>query len=375
MKITLSNISGINNYPYYSHAPQKAVGFDAKNYTSYPEQALSSANFPNISFKGSSEAQLLLKYNGILNCAYTGKPMMYNSDLNKVFAKLAKRPNAQSAINLLNGYRKYMYDIESDIFDLFLDADHKNKKTFTDILREYAPSSEVKLKEKQLRVLSSTNYIIDRLSPETAELVNFILEKSKSKIEDGSFTRSYPLDLIRNIKGKEQDIKELENIYHAWYKLPRSSRDADAFVVSYAKESHEAIAKRLLTPSVATIEHIKPQSKGGIDSMRNYLLVCRRANGERSSMPLDEYIMLNPELEIPKHLQEYVEEVIRAVEVKNSIMSAKSWYPEAIQEALLEETSGYVNLDLSCLRLTKDQIKENHSPEKLSKKYKVIKDL
>ena len=374
MKITLNNISGTNNYPYYNHTLKKTVSCDVKNYTSYPEQILTSANFPNISFKSSSEAQLLLKYNGILNCAYTGKPMMYNSDFKKLFAKMSKRPNAQAAINLLNGYRKYMYDIESEIFDIFMDSDHKNKKTFTDILKEYAPSSEVKLKEKQLRILSSTNYIIDRLSPETAELVNFILDKSRSKIEDGSFTRSYPLDLIRNIKGKDQDIKELESIYHAWYKLPRSSRDADAFIVSFAKQPHEAIAKRLLTPSIATIEHIKPQSKGGIDSMRNYLLVCRRSNGERSSLPLDEYIMLNPELRIPKHLQEYVEEVIRAVGVKNSLMSAKSWYPKAIQEALLEETSGYINLDLSNLRLTKDQIKENDSPKKLSKKYKVIKD-
>ena len=192
------------------------------------------------------------------------------------------------------------------------------------------------------------------------------------KVEDGSFKRKYPMERLNNIKSSEQDSGKLRKIYHAWYRLPRSSGDFDAFVANYSKLPHEAIAKRLISPAAATIEHIRPQSRNGDDSMRNYLLVCSQLNSERSSMPLDEFIMLNSELDIPRHLQEYTDSVIDEISIRDSLMSLRSWYPEAIQKTLLEETNGYVLLDISKLKLSKDQIKENNFPEKLSKKYTVI---
>lgn len=373
MKVDLNLTVPINNGGYKNHrdfvASKEERSTNPEN-NRLSKPFLSPANFPNISFKA-CDTFVLLNYADRLNCAYGNRPMIAQNELQKLFSKLAKRPNAQAAINLLQNYVRYMYRIEGEVFDLFLDADHKNKLNFVQILKEYVPSSLERLKEKQQSILTSTDTIIDMLSPKVKEQAKAVLEDTLIKTEDGTFTRKYPLDLINGIKGNPDDVKLLDNIYHAWYQLPRSSKDIDAFIVGYSKQSHDAIARRLLSSAAATIEHIKPQSKNGGDTMSNYLLVCAQLNNERSSMPLDEYIMLNPDIEIPKNLQIYMDSVIREIGIKNSLMSTKSWYPEAMKETILEESSGYVNLDTSKLILTKDQIRENNSAKRLKDKYNV----
>ena len=145
----------------------------------------------------------------------------------------------------------------------------------------------------------------------------------------------------------------------------------DAFIVQYAEQPHEAIARRLLSSSVATIEHVQPSSRGGDDDLSNFLLVSARFNNDRDSMPLDEYIDLNKGLEIEKNLQRYINDVIDEINNKKSDFSYKSWYPEAIKKTLARETSQKVILDIKGLRLTREQNKQNASPQKLSKKYTV----
>ena len=46
-----------------------------------------------------------------------------------------------------------------------------------------------------------------------------------------------------------------------------------------------------------TIEHIIPQSEGGKDEYSNYLVVKRTWNQRRSSIPLDTFILNNPQVE------------------------------------------------------------------------------
>ena len=63
----------------------------------------------------------------------------------------------------------------------------------------------------------------------------------------------------------------------------------------------------MLRPSVATIEHIKPDSKGGLNAIGNFLLASAGANNLRSNMPLTDFIMMFPK--IPKYCQNYIEQI------------------------------------------------------------------
>lgn len=364
----LSNLQAQNNNPIESKTRE------------VPSMALSLANFPNVSFgvkmstKTRPETQFLLAQAKWLKCAYSNTTMILPEEAKIIYEKLAKRPNAQSAVNFLQQYQKIMHDIESQIFDIFVDAPYKAKRDFQDILQEYKPEALERLKVKQKEILTSTDKIIPKLSPQAAEQVIQARDTVLETVENGPFRRDTALNLIQSIikKADPSDVKRLKQIHRAWYKLPKSSNDLDAFIVKYAYQPHNIIAKRLICGSVATIEHIKPASRRGEDNLGNYLLVAAEYNSNRSSLPLGEYIELNKQINIAANLQKYMDSVIENVNDKRTAFYHRSFYPELVKETLQKETNGLINLNTSRLKLSKEQIKENEAPQKLADIYRVI---
>lgn len=334
---------------------------------------LSSAHFPNINFGMSPDMKFLLDNSKRLLCAYSRMPMISPAEEKLIYAKLDRRPNAQSAVNFLQQYTRYMHDIESKVFDFFSDAEHKNKRDFQDILLEVRDESLERLKEKQIRILTRTNNLIKKLSPEIAVQVEEIRDKAIEQINDNSFGRRSVLDKIKQIRATGDDLQKVIGIYRAWYKLPGSSNDFDAFVVKYAKNPHEAIARRLISSSVATIEHIKTQKRGGDDCMSNILLVSSRFNNDRDTMPLDEFIMLNDDIDIKHNLLKYVDDVVNEVNNKRSPFFNFASYPIQVSETIYRESKHTVNPSLDNLKATKEQLKDYNSLQKLEQKYIVIK--
>ena len=377
---------------------QKSFNNGNAEYSALPNCNL--AMFPNVSFgakfkmpKKETDINFLLKFSKTLRCAYSGMPMIPQEEMKEIFAKLDKRPNAQSAINYLQQYVPFMHDVESIIFDILKESSHKNKRGFQEILKELAPDSLVNLRKKQIDVINSANNHISKMSPEIAKQVQQIRDTALEKIEDNTFGRQPPLEAIKSIKATGKDLFRVIKVYQAWYKIPNSTRDIDAFIVKYSKKSHFDIAKRLISSSMATIEHIVPQKRKITDtlsqpimtttpfaclttkkddSLKNIILVSARFNNERKSMPLDEYIMLNSDVNIKLNLQNYINDVIKEVGNKKSKFSKKSWYPEAIRDTIYNETNHKLALDTSELRLTRYQMKENLSPNRLKEKYNVI---
>ena len=375
MKVTL-NTSLINNIysnrNFFSKAEQNG-GFGS-NSAALPENGINYAHFPNISFKRNMEEKAMINLADLLYCAYLRKPLLRPSEFNKISQKLTRRPNIQSAINLLQNYTKYLYDVESKVFDLFLDAPHKNKNTFDRILMMNTPDSLDRLKSKEIKALNNANNLISDLSKDIRDQVVSVRDYSIDLIDEGKFKRKTPLELLLGVKGAGVDNEILKEIYRVWYHLPRSSRDYDAFVVNYSPMSHESIARRLLSASEATIDHLTAQSRNGEDKIENYALVSAIANHEKGSTMCDEYIMLNREINIPQNLQLYIDDFINYINRGFPLFANLSHYPEGFQKSVLKETRGFVVLDTSNLKLTKSQIKENNSPNRLKQKYKVIEE-
>ena len=373
MKVTF-NTSLINNK--YSDMGISSKALRDKGSGTYssvmPNAGINYAYFPNISFGRNSEERAMINLSNMLYCAYLRKPLLAPSEFNKVSQKLTRRPNIQSAVNLLQNYTKYLYDVESKIFDLFLDDPHKNKNTFNRILMMNTPDSLERLKYKEIKTLNNANDLICDLSKGVKEQVVSVRDYSVDLIDEGKFKRKTPLELLLGIKGNEVDNEILREIYRVWYHLPRSSRDYDAFVVNYSPLSHESIARRLLSASEATIDHLAAQSRNGEDRIENYALVSAVQNQEKGSIPLDEHILLNREINIPQNLQLYLDDFINYVNRGFPMFAKLSYYPEGFQKSVLKESKGFVVLDTSNLKLTKSQIKENHSPQRLSQKYTVI---
>lgn len=327
------------------------------------------ATYPNISFKMNEHMAFLLNNAKRFKCAYSGKPMITQGEEKIIYRKLTNRPNAQSALNFLQQYTGFMHDIESKVYDFFTESSHKNKKDFKDILLEEYPAAYERLREKQTEILTSTDKLIEKMSEPIACQIRALRNESLNKMKTGNFGRKTLLESVKKIKATGEDLVNVIRVYQAWYKLPKPAKDFDAFVVKYSKKTHYDIAKRLISSAVATIEHIKPSARGGEDNMRNYILVSAQFNNERDTMPLGEYMMLNKELDIRKNLQQYMDTCIREVHDKKSPFYNRSWYPESIQEAIYNETSKNVNLNMDSLNLSKNQKKENSSVSRLATRY------
>lgn len=387
MKIYLNQTLHINNYK--NSARKESISQRAENIiigdteNSVSSNFITLANFPNVSFNGTPhrfyrsgvnwDMKFLLGQAHKLKCAYSGLPMISSEESMVIYDKLAKRPNAQSAVNFLQQYAKIMHSVESSVFDALQESKYKNKRDFQDILLELKPNSLNRLKAKQVEILNSVNFTIDKLSEPIAKQVKAIRDESLAAIETETFGRKEPLNKIKSINASGKDLENIIKIYRTWYKLPKAGNDYDAFVVKYSKKSHFDIAKRLISSAVATIEHVKPQARKGGDDLSNFLLVSAQFNNERSSMPLDEYIMLNQDIDIPKHLQKYLDDIIHEVNNRKTAFATKSWYPNVISEVIETETRGKIKLNTNNLRLTKEQIRENNSSERLSHRFNVTK--
>lgn len=371
MKIYLNQTSLYNN-TYNSTYRSNSVKNKTVNSSNVGNTALLNCNYishPSISFGMNEHMSFLLNQSRRFKCAYSGRPMIPNNEAKIIYRKLGQRPNAQSALNFLQQYAFYMHDIEAKIFDFFSDARYKNKKDFKDILLEEFPAAYERLREKQRAVLTSADDIIDTISEPIATQLRTLRDESLEKLKLNGFGRKTLLEAVKKIKTTDQDLEKVIQVYRAWYKLPKPAKDFDAFVVKYSKKSHFDIAKRLISSAEATIEHIKPSARGGEDNMKNYILVSAQFNNERDTMPLWEYIMLNRELNIRKHLQQYMDTCVKEVQDKKSTFYNRSWYPENIQEAIFEETAHSVNLNIDNLNLSKHQKRDNSYAERLATRF------
>ena len=340
-------------------------------------QNINGSHFPNISFKMNVQEEFLLKQvkRGV-RCAYTDRLLLCPFEAKGAYQNLLKRPNAQSAINLLTKFERYMHPIENNVFDLFQDTPLKGKKDFQVILLDYLPESRERLKEKQLEVLSRTDNIIPNLSNATQEEVRRVLEDSQRSSEQGNIIRLHTLEKLKEIKpsSKEEEEKQiLDRIYGIWYRLPRCSTNFDAFVVKNSQNPHYNIAKRLISTAVGTVEHVIPTSRGGEDSLSNYLLVSAGINNARQSDLLMDLIILNPEIDIRKNLHKHIEYLVSEVNDKKSPFSKEPWYPIAIAKSISDETDGKINIIPQEIRIPRTKVYEKeHFTNKLSKKYKII---
>lgn len=74
-------------------------------------------------------------------------------------------------------------------------------------------------------------------------------------------------------------------------KLPNSTSNNNSFVVKHRYSDSDTIGYKLLEPSIATLEHVKPKSQGGADKIWNWVLACKADNNERGSIP--QYVYMN----------------------------------------------------------------------------------
>lgn len=203
---------------------------------------------------------------------------------------------------------------------------------------------------KQLKVLSAIENTDLNISEDSQEKLDkalknarqiMFLEEKNVKGKRRRMIKEF-LELMDSCPEKEEISKIVSIIQH----LPSSSNDMDSFFVKYANADSETIAKKLLESAKASIEHVRASSESGADHASNFIVMCRKCNNDRGSIPYSEFIKENPAM--VKNSQKYIDRVISYLNRKY-IFGFEN-YPYQIQKQLFEETDGVINLDISKYR-------------------------
>ena len=339
MKISFNTVTPLNGYVGLTSTKQQQNNLVSNSNRDYKTGMLPAAGFYYNTFRAKTDPNVLLTQSDKLLCAYSRKQMISPYALRSIFAKLSKKTTAQSAINFLKEYKKYMLDVETRIFDMFEGYGAIGQINFRDILAEKRPEALENLKRKQREILNSTNDYILTFNDELAEELFYIRDVALLKITDGSFSRHGLLNQLDLLKTDHKNKEKIHEIYKKWYTLPRSYTDEDAFIVKYSGfSSHEDIAQRLLNMSVATVEHTKAYAKGGEDDLTNCVLVCRLYNLDKDNMSLKDYEEYNPDIGIKENIQKYINDVVGEINRGNIFFVKNKDYPKELREHITKIT-------------------------------------
>ena len=348
--------SNYNNLPILKSFNKKTRDFDLNNNT----KSLATDVFTNnVSFKANTSAGGPLKRLRNIICPYFGVEMISGSELKKIEDKLDQCKNVRDVVNSLKKYKKNMLKTERKMFSRFANMAqvHPDMK-LQDCLKMWYGEAITKLKLEEFNVLDDVDKISLGLSPENALNVHAKTTRCREVIladnKEDTFKRKTLLDSLEEILPKSGEKRVYEKLKDRAIYLPTSGTSENAFVVKYANREQPEIAKRLIRTSVATIEHIKPDSKEGENSIANFMLTSAGANNMRSNMPLPKFIEMFPF--IPENCQKYINQIIDIIH--KGWLKGNETYPYKVKKTLEKESRGAINLDLSNYKYTKKEANE-----------------
>lgn len=275
-------------------------------------------------------------------------------------AKIDECSNLRDKIYLLSRYARNMQPVEHRIFDhITYYLDSYPDRGLAEFFSSNYEDSLSKLKLEEFRVIDSVDRKSTLLSTQTQLALRAETNNCRSLILDNSeklfFKRKSFLFALENIKAKnpyeERVLSEIRNL--ALF-LPTSASSENAFIVKYSRRDERDVLTRLIIGSVATIEHVRPHSMGGKDTISNFLLVSNNGNKYRENIPLSVYIDRNPS--IPEYCQTQIEEIISSIH--RGAMKGNESYPYQIRKTLFEESEGRILLDLSDYRYSEKKAEE-----------------
>ena len=263
----------------------------------------------------------------IIPDAYSGIDLISMEEIDN-FKKLGVLNKKSSvAIKALKRYKIDMFPVEKDIFILLENLSKKNPNlTLQELLKLKYPQAEKTLITQQANILNKIS-IMARTLPqdeynELRELMNRSFDQmfAPNPLPENRFRRKEFIYHLKRIPFSDEKLRA--KIIKEADKLPRATNSINAFIVKYAQpyqvkidyvnnkiiktpRTSEDIAIRLLMPSVATDDHIHPQTefakeslarKSGeqwaqdLSTMRVSILSSRKMNELKTDTPIDDFI-------------------------------------------------------------------------------------
>ena len=353
----------------------------------------------------------LAKYD--IPCPVCGHIMLDLDKYNAFEEKIMSTTDPTKILKYIGELEKYLHPIEAKIFDMMKTDNLKNpKETLHDMLKSRLADSESKIVALQTQILGNIGLFSHNLKTKERKEVQNLLNETFARIidprETSRFSRKIFLTKIKNIfipehlranlklkfieefdsmyKGTEYYTEEnkadyinkqlaytIENwiytseqdkIIEEAVKMPKAYNNIDAFIVKYAKRDYkranpdQKIALRMLSNSLATVEHIKAQNSRGETKPGNLSLECACDNNRRNSDNIIEQISENPLM--PFNYKKYMKRLCQ-LHLDNNV--EKSFITQQ-NKTYKEESYGFLDANLSIL--SKPRKKVSKIKEKMS---------
>ena len=292
----------------------------------------------------------LAKYGVVCPCC--GNKMIDPRKLNNYLTKGTFQQSTPIVIKILDKYTPCMKKNEKMVFSTIKELHKKYPNhTLPDLLNEIKKNSEFVLIEKQSKIFGKLyDYTKKHLSNEKLEELNGLIQKSYEEMYNPSshsvFGRKKFIGLITRFAGDISE-KDRDKLVEIAEQLPSSKDDIAAFVVKYSRSSNEEIAERLLRPSTATIEHVKPRANNGEDSIYNYAAECAADNWEKGDTPVYEQVKKHPSM--ARNVQIHINQIIKLIKSKKVPKLITPEYVEKISDTFEKESGNSIKIDRSSL--------------------------
>lgn len=332
--------------PSQSHKPR----ITEENYLYY---------YYDIPFQGSTSAGKPLRRLKDMTCPYRGIKIIPGAALRGFEKNLAKCNSAEDIVALLAQYYDNLLPTEKSMYAIFKDFSMLNPKdNIQNCLQMLYTNCLTKLKLEEFNVLDDVDVMSRKLSPGTALKLRHKTTRCRQIILDNklqdSFKRKTFLASLDEIIPNENEREIFADIKNKALFLPTSGSSKNAFVVKYSRREQEEAARRLFIGSVGSIEHVTPESLGGMNTIGNFLLTTADGNRYRENMPLPEYIKRHPN--IPIYAQQYIDDVIR--NIHEGGLQGNETYPYKIKKKLMEESNGRIMVSLGRYKYTEEEAAE-----------------
>lgn len=292
----------------------------------------------------------LLKSEKGLPCPCCGIIMTTNEEINE-FVKDMDGATGSKIIEGIEKYEERLPETERSVSNrLKIEAAKFENLDLNGLLNKINQEPKKELELKQKKILNEMQNLADQLTGDTYNIIQKDVNAINNIITEGKngkpFKRKTLIQGMEKVRDNETDSNNrliLEKIVEKTLDMPTSSTDADAFIVKYSRRTTPEIARRIIEPSQATAEHIKPHSKNGNDGPDNYLSECKKCNNDRDTMTYVEWLKIHPEM--ISNTQKYMDEVVNRI-IDGRIRGFE-FYPRAVKNALYTESGGQIDLDIS----------------------------
>ncbi len=302
-----------------------------------------------VSFEGHpcAKSDFKVKREEGIPCACCGRLMMTNNGV-KNFESKAVGAKGEDLQNLLTVNKEFFRGTEKAVANFLIKTSKMNPDlTMKGLLTHYSPNAKAMLEEEQYNVLDE---IVEKAKVlgkdnDVEKCVRQARKDIKESTDEKHFERKPFLKKFVKVTNKLEDKELAGQLLDTAVKLPMSKNSIEAFIVKYAHGDKDdlAIAHRLVQPSVATAEHIHPDTLGGPDNTANYVSECGDCNSKRGHMPLEEWMENFPNM--PRSVQRNINEVTERI-IKGNLGSRYDDYPLDIQATMARETGGIIKLEV-----------------------------